>query len=196
MKKFLIAGAAASALTFAAGAAGAASFPAIGFDSGPGVLITLNSNGTATVSDTGQGPYDNIEDTYVGVINNTDHTVNKLHITSFSDIFGFDGDGIDGYYYLNIPNNAFDTSGYGGPNAYFTNIGFNNTVGNFGDVNFINPIAASGGSDYFSLEEKVTAADFTTPVTTGAPEPAAWAMMLMGFFGLGSMVRARREVTA
>jgi hypothetical protein len=30
----------------------------------------------------------------------------------------------------------------------------------------------------------------------GVPEPAAWAMMLLGFFGLGGVVRARRGATA
>jgi hypothetical protein len=29
-------------------------------------------------------------------------------------------------------------------------------------------------------------------VTTGVPEPSTWAIMLMGFFGLGAAVRARR----
>jgi len=34
-------------------------------------------------------------------------------------------------------------------------------------------------------------------VSTGAvPEPATWAMMILGFFGLGAMVRRRRAVTA
>ena len=32
--------------------------------------------------------------------------------------------------------------------------------------------------------------------TGGVPEPATWAMMLLGFFGLGSMVRRRRVLTA
>ena len=32
--------------------------------------------------------------------------------------------------------------------------------------------------------------------TGGVPEPATWAMMLMGFFGLGSVVRRRRVLTA
>jgi hypothetical protein len=32
--------------------------------------------------------------------------------------------------------------------------------------------------------------------TGGVPEPATWAMMLLGFFGLGSMARRRRALTA
>lgn len=34
------------------------------------------------------------------------------------------------------------------------------------------------------------------PPPGGVPEPSTWAMMLIGFFGAGSMVRARRRVTA
>ncbi|MGZ6016329.1 MAG: PEPxxWA-CTERM sorting domain-containing protein, partial [Phenylobacterium sp.] len=30
----------------------------------------------------------------------------------------------------------------------------------------------------------------------GVPEPATWAMMLTGFFGLGSMLRRRRAALA
>jgi hypothetical protein len=32
--------------------------------------------------------------------------------------------------------------------------------------------------------------------TTGVPEPAAWALMLVGFAGLGAVTRARRRLTA
>jgi hypothetical protein len=36
----------------------------------------------------------------------------------------------------------------------------------------------------------------TLGVSGGVPEPATWAMMIMGFFGLGSVVRRRRAVAA
>lgn len=32
-----------------------------------------------------------------------------------------------------------------------------------------------------------------TPPASGVPEPGTWAMMILGFFGLGSMLRRRRE---
>ena len=35
-----------------------------------------------------------------------------------------------------------------------------------------------------------------TTVTTGVPEPASWALMIMGFGGIGAMVRRRRTVFA
>jgi hypothetical protein len=52
-----------------------------------------------------------------------------------------------------VPGNSTDTSGYGGPNSYFTNISANNTSGT---VNFIVPVAAGGGTTYFSLENALT----------------------------------------
>jgi fibro-slime domain-containing protein len=42
---------------------------------------------------------------------------------------------------------------------------------------------------YLSLSSSVT-------VTPGVPEPATWGMMLLGFFGLGSMVRRRATSAA
>lgn len=35
-----------------------------------------------------------------------------------------------------------------------------------------------------------------SPPVSGVPEPGAWAMMILGFFGLGSMLRRRREANA
>ena len=205
MKKLLACGAAIAALA-AAGSASATlpPFPGIGADTqGPSLIITLNLDGSVTAS-AGLGPcptYDscNSDDTYIGVINNTTSSVGSIHLSSFTPIFGFEDDGIDESNYLNIPHNAKDPSGYGGPHGYFTGIGFNNTVGNFGDVNFIGGIAGNGGWDYFSLEDKVLVSSFTAPITTtpgGVPEPATWGMMLLGFFGLGGMVRAKRRTVA
>jgi hypothetical protein len=38
--------------------------------------------------------------------------------------------------------------------------------------------------------------DLTTNTTPGAPEPASWALMLVGFGGLGAMLRRRRNMAA
>jgi hypothetical protein len=37
---------------------------------------------------------------------------------------------------------------------------------------------------------------FSDPNLNGVPEPATWAMMLLGFFGLGAMVRGRKAAIA
>ncbi|HEY0436013.1 MAG TPA: PEPxxWA-CTERM sorting domain-containing protein [Phenylobacterium sp.] len=204
MKTLLVAGAAIAALTFA-GSASAVTFPGFGSDpNGPGFIITLNADNTASFTATGehatydgfQGYYQFYEgdDTYIGVINNSGHSVNRIHLSGNTDIFGFESDGIDVY---GATGNALDSSGYGGPNAYFSHITGGCTYygcSQSGDVNFIVPIA-NGGSDYFSLEERLSEATFQGDgggISSGAPEPATWAMMLTGFLGLGATMRRRR----
>jgi hypothetical protein len=199
MKKYLACGAACAAL-LGTTAVHAAAFPGIGSNTaGPALIITLNPNGTATIAaGPSSGPYDNSEDTYIGVVNNSGHTVSSINIHSSQDIFGFDGDGIDASQFLDIAHNAQDSTGYGGPNGFFTNI---TSVGgvNSGTVNWIGGIA-NGGQDFFSLEEPLSAADFQGATggikVGGVPEPATWAMMLVGFFGLGGMMRAKRRAAA
>ena len=88
--------------------------------------------------------------------------------------------------YLGIPNNPSDNSGYGGPNAFYTN-----NTGDALTVNFITPIAANGGSDIFSLEENVSL-NAPPVVTPGTPEASTWVMMLAGFAGMGYVAYRRR----
>ena len=68
---------------------------------GPEFVITLNSNGTASIGPgpgSAQGPIDGIEDTYIGVINNTNQVVSQItiHGTDIADggSFAFDSDGL------------------------------------------------------------------------------------------------------
>jgi hypothetical protein len=189
MRKLLLTGVAAMAMS--AGSSAYAAFPGAGDNPlGPELLITFNLDGSITTSlnpvygGSDPGPYDGVEDTYFGVINNTTSTISSFHLSSTQDIGGFDGDGIDTY---GITGNATDTTGYGGPNAFYTN--------NLGDsltVNFITPIAANGGTDIFSLEEAVS---LTAPpiVTPGTPEASTWVMMLAGFAGIGFVAYRRRN---
>jgi hypothetical protein len=115
--------------------------PAVGQDTGCGVIITINDTGPAQISFTGQGPFDGIEDTLVGVINNSSVPVASITLYSALPIFAFDGDGLTSYGFTN----ALDSSGYGGPNAYFTTTG-----GGSGTVNFITPLAPHVGTTFFS----------------------------------------------
>jgi hypothetical protein len=140
-------------LTYHASAARAATVcPAIGADTDCGIIITVADSG-ANITLTGQGPYDGEDDTLVGVVNNSTKNlpVSSVNLASDTDIFGFDGDGIDTY---GAPGNPQDTTGYGGPNAYFTNINADQTSGT---VNFITPIPP-GGTAYFGLENSLAAA--------------------------------------
>ncbi len=57
------------------------------------------------------------------------------------------------------------------------------------------------GDDFDILVEGFTDTEYTDPVRDGGdggggvPEPAAWAMMLAGFAGIGAMARRRRRAT-
>jgi len=137
--------------TFSAIVSHAQICPTIRSDTDCGTIITITDTG-ATVSSTGQPPYDGIEDTLVGVVNNSSQPVRALGLRSVQAIFGFDGDGIDLY---GVPGNSFDNTGYGGPNAYFTNINPSLTSGT---VNFVVAIVPHGGTAYFSLEESISSA--------------------------------------
>jgi hypothetical protein len=148
--------------TFLAGAASAQTSPcpAFGSDTACGAIITVTPTG-ATVMQTGMGPYDGSDDTLIGVANMIPAcsagagpppsacgiSIYSLDLTSSTNIFAFEGDGIDTF---GAPSNAnaMDNTGYGGPHAYFTNISTDKMKGR---VNFIPPIPP-GGTDYFSLE--------------------------------------------
>jgi hypothetical protein len=132
--------------------------PPVGADTtGCGLLLTINPDGTVTVLDSGQGPYDGIDDTLIGVQNNSTAPIPKLSLTGTTQPFGFDGDGIcaPGQFNPAPPNCPFGATGYEGPNTSFSNI--NTTNYNSGDVNFLNGGIKPGGSAYFSLEGVVTA---------------------------------------
>lgn len=166
---------------------GGVSWTPYGADNGPGVIITYNGGSSFSVSTTGQGPYDGIEDTYVGVINaSANDTLSSINLTATTDIFGFDGDGIDTY---SAPGNGSDNTGYGGPDSYFTGI---NGSGTAGTVNFVTPLAP-GQSTFFSLEEPLSSAGGTGAPGGGfgvAPD-AGSSMLLLGgaLAGIGALRR-------
>jgi hypothetical protein len=190
MRKLLLIGVAAIAMT-TGGAAYAAPFPGPGINDnplGPEDIITFNADGSIVtalnpVYTTDPGPYDGSDDTYIGVINNGSSPITSFHLSSSQDIGGFDSDGIDTY---GAPSNSTDTTGYGGPNAFYTN-----NTGTAVTVNFLTPIATGGGTSYFSLEEPVS---LTAPpvVTPGTPEASTWVMMVAGFAGMGFIAYRKR----
>ena len=87
------------AAAFSAGQASAALCPAIGANTNPGCgeQITFNANGSITTSivvqpgstATTAAPYDGIEDTSVGVINNSGHAISSIFLSSTQTIASF-----------------------------------------------------------------------------------------------------------
>ncbi len=144
-----------------------------------GVYLYFNPNQPS--SDDGANFGNGFDDTIIGVLNiSNSTTIKTLGLNSNSDIFGFDGDGIDTYIgHTNVTNgttnfstNPMDTTGYGGPNAYFsfqkgctfdsTRSGYVSSSNypaacNGGVVNFINPVAP-GESTFFGLENALSSA--------------------------------------
>lgn len=162
------------------GAALAGVCPAVGRDTDCGIIITVTDIG-ATVSFTGQGPYDGIEDTLVGIINQSSRALRSIGLRSTKSIFGFDQDGIcgtdpnTGLPYNPAPGGCpFGPTGYEGPGVSFSNI--DPTLQN-GVVNFATAVPPNGGQGYFSLEESIQSAyackdvvnHSVVPSTSGSP---------------------------
>ena len=150
--------------------------PTIGNATTCNLFITINANGTVTVQNGDPDPYDGVEDTLVGVVNNFSGSIASLHLTG-SNIFGFDGDGA--CTFLGCNNGP---TKYEGPNTSFTPANLND-----GLVNFLGGLAGctanctglgdastgNGGRAWFSLEEIANASN--TVITI--PEPGTLALL-------------------
>ena len=178
--------------------------PAVGYNTSCSLLVNVTATGTQILKDPGAtissdpapGTYDGVEDTLIGIINNTGASISHETFSSNSQpLFGFDGDGIcqDRNSTSGLPGlggtgstvphcgtvrtgsspyfnwcNSHDSTCYGGPDAFFTNISRDFKTGT---VNFATPIPP-GGTDYFSLEEKLDIPDFCQDTITLTPSSA------------------------
>lgn len=122
--------------------------PAVGQSPSCAALITINPNGSLKIQVDGSvPPYDGVEDSLVGVINNSGASVFGIKLTG-QNIFGFDGDGAFG-------------GNYAGPNTSFS-IQDSGT----GTVNFTGPNGlGSGKFAYFSLEGPPTGIKLSPTIT-------------------------------
>ena len=177
--------------------------PAVGYNASCTLLVDVTTGGIAILKDntaTAGMPsnlvantYDGVEDTLIGVVNNSSTSLSSMVLSSNSkQLFGFDNDGIcqDRNSTSGLPglggtgstvphcgpntsgsgqfvnyNNIKDSTGYGGPNAWFTNISSDFKTGT---VNFITPIPP-GGTGYFSLEQPLDIPDFCQDTITLTP---------------------------
>ena len=132
--------------------------PAVGRDTSCGIVIEVTDAGAQVLSDPSQGPYDGVEDTLVGVVNDSSHPIDALALRSTTNLFGFEGDGICSYGV-----GCSGTTGYEGPNTLFSDV---SADASSGLVNFPAGLA-SGASTYFSLEESLSSANVQTGTGQG-----------------------------
>jgi len=147
--------------------------PPIGQSASCGVLVEITDTGTNIFVDPSVPPFDGAEDTLVGVQNDSSATVNSTTLAGTGvngiPIFALDGDGLCAGYTGSPPGCPFGPTSYEGPNTSFSNISTDMTTGT---VNFTGGLAP-GGSAYFSLEDALTGASFTTPTPVPTASPTA-----------------------
>lgn len=156
------------------------------------VLITINANGSATVSqDADQPPYYDVEDSLVGVLNNSSMTIGSLPLSG-SDIFGLDADGMYSRGF-GASGNCSQGLNQGDPYDYTGDlVTFSITDPDNGVVHF-NGGLAPGASSYFSLEGVPTTDITVGPPTSGAPEPASYGLMGASGLLLLGLARLRKR---
>lgn len=156
------------------------------------LLITFGPNSGISTSTGPQTTYESIEDALIGVVNNSGHTLNSFNISG-NNIFGFDGDGINHYVAAltgtspQVAGNP-DTTGYGGPLAYFTNI---SPAKDSGKVNFYGGLGG-GKTTYFSLEEPISL-EVPPVVTNNVPAPPMLPLFALSLIGFGWLARRRKN---
>jgi len=162
-----------------------------------GFIITIAADGSisgAAVS--GANPYDGGDDALVGVVNNmTTAFTGSIALSGSGNgggIFAFDGDGICAYTSASYCGTA--ATGYEGPNNTFSGINGPGTAGNV--VFDVGGGILAGATSFFSLEGSPASITTGGGIGVGSvPEPSTWALMLLGFCGIGMAMRKKSVQT-
>ena len=184
-----------------AAATGAPTFPqcpAAGPDSGCGVLVTVNPDGTASIAvDPSQPALDGGVGRLVGLVNHSDAAVTSVALTG-GDTFVLKGHGLCTVHPTPCTSaNQYGPTGYEGPGTSLVPAGTS-----AGTVDFTGAVAP-GGSSYFSLSGPPTAVTSVglapgldvsaTPITAYASAPFAGQVAT---FTVGSSVAPVANFTA
>ncbi len=146
--------------------------PAAGPDSGCGVLITVNANGSTTVAtDPSQPALDGGSGVLVGVVNDSNTTVSGISVSG-PDSFALGGKGVCTVHPSPcFSPTEFGPTGYEGPGTTVTPTGSSD-----GTVGFVGGMAPEAGT-YFSLSGSpltVSSADLEADISVGATDVAPY----------------------